>query len=180
MICNAEGPMCIAGVFGGKKSGVTSETKAIFLESAYFDPAWIRRTAQRFSLKTDASFRFERGTDPNMPPYALKRAALLLKAIAGGQVSSGIVDLYPQPVEDFKVRVKYRNIDRLIGKALDHARIHSILESLDIQIQEQDEEGFWAIGTPVSGRCAAGSRCYRGNFTNLWFWECRTFTGIGR
>jgi phenylalanyl-tRNA synthetase beta chain len=148
IICNAEEPMCIAGVFGGKKSGVSSETKAIFLESAYFDPAWIRRTAQRFSLKTDASFRFERGTDPNMPPYALKRAALLLKEIAGGQVSSGIVDLYPQPVEDFKVWVKYRNIDRLIGKVLDHSLILSTLESLDIHIQQQDEEGFWAQVPP--------------------------------
>jgi len=148
MICNAEAPMCIAGVFGGKKSGVTSETEAIFLESAYFDPAWIRRTAQRFSLKTDASFRFERGTDPNMPLYALKRAALLLKEIAGGQVSSDVVDLYPQPVEDFKVQVKYRNIDRLIGKELGQDLIKSILENLDIRVEEQSEVGFRAVVPP--------------------------------
>ncbi|MPR32788.1 phenylalanine--tRNA ligase subunit beta [Salmonirosea aquatica] len=148
MICNAEDPMCIAGVFGGKKSGVTVETKAIFLESAYFSPTWIRRTAQRFGLKTDASFRFERGTDPNMPLYALKRAALLLREIAGGRVSSEVIDLYPQPVEDFRVPVKYRNIDRLIGKVLDRSLIQSILESLDIRLETQDEVGFLAVVPP--------------------------------
>ncbi len=148
MICNAESPMCIAGVFGGKKSGVTSETKTIFLESAYFDPAWIRRTAQRFGLKTDASFRFERGTDPNMPLYALKRAALLLKEVAGGSVSSDIVDLYPHPVADFSVQVKYRNIDRLIGKVLDRELIKSILERLDIRIEDQSEVGFRVLVPP--------------------------------
>ena len=106
MICNADVPMCIAGVFGGIDSGVTKETTSIFLESAYFSPVWVRRTAQRFGLKTDSSFRFERGTDPNMPIYALKRAALLIQQVAGGMVSSEITDIYPSRIEDFKVRMR--------------------------------------------------------------------------
>lgn len=148
MICNANDPMCIAGVFGGKYSGVTATTTAIFLESAYFSPAWIRRTAQRFGLKTDASFRYERGTDPNMPLYALKRAAMLIKEVAGGSISSGITDLYPEPVSDFQVRVKYRNVNRLIGKTLDRALIRTILESLDIRLSDESEDGFVAIVPP--------------------------------
>ncbi len=148
MICNAEEPMCIAGVFGGTKSGVTFSTTAIFLESAYFSPDWIRRTAQRHGLKTDASFRYERGTDPNMPLFALKRAALLLKEIAGGVVSSDIVDLYPEPIADFVVPVKYRHITRLIGKELERSLIKSILEKLDIRVENESEEGFTAIVPP--------------------------------
>ena len=148
MICNAEEPMCIAGVFGGTKSGVTFATKAIFLESAYFSPDWIRRTAQRHGLKTDASFRYERGTDPNMPLFALKRAALLLHEIAGGEVSSDLTDLYPRPIADFVVPVKYRNINRLIGKELERSLITSILEKLDIRIEDASEEGFTAIVPP--------------------------------
>ncbi|GHB58712.1 phenylalanine--tRNA ligase subunit beta [Persicitalea jodogahamensis] len=148
MICNAEEPMCIAGVFGGTRSGVTFGTTAIFLESAYFSPDWIRRTAQRHSLKTDASFRYERGTDPNMPLFALKRAALLLKEIAGGVVSSDVVDLYPEPIADFVVAVKYSNINRLIGKELERSLIKSILEKLDIRIEGENEKGFRAIVPP--------------------------------
>ncbi len=148
MICNAETPMCIAGVFGGTQSGVTTETKAIFLESAYFAPAWIRRTAQHHSLKTDASFRYERGTDPNMPLFALKRAALLLAEIAGGEVSSEVIDLYPEPIPDFVVPVKYRNIDRLIGKKLERSLIKSILGKLDIQIRDESETDFVAVVPP--------------------------------
>lgn len=148
MICNAEQPMCIAGVFGGTKSGVTFDTNAIFLESAYFSPDWIRRTAQRHSLKTDASFRYERGTDPNMPLFALKRAALLLSEIAGGEVSSDVVDLYPEPIADFLVSVKYRNVNRLIGKELERSLIISILEKLDIRVEEKSDEGFTAVVSP--------------------------------
>ena len=148
MICNETEPMCIAGVFGGLTSGVTAETTSIFLESAYFSPAWVRRTAQRFSLKTDSSFRFERGTDPNMPLYALKRAALLVKEIAGGTISSDITDLYPNPVEDFEVQVKYRHIDRLLGKPLEKSLIKTILAGLDIKIQDEDENAFTAIVPP--------------------------------
>lgn len=141
-------PMCIAGVFGGLTSGVTETTTSIFLESAYFSPVWVRRTAQRFSLKTDSSFRFERGTDPNMPLFALKRAALLIKEIAGGSISSEVIDLYPEPVADFKVNIKYKNVDRLIGKSLGRDQIKSILESLDIRIADQTEAGFTAIVPP--------------------------------
>lgn len=148
MICNEAEPMCIAGVFGGLTSGVTAETTSIFLESAYFSPIWVRRTAQRFSLKTDSSFRFERGTDPNMPVYALKRAALLVKEIAGGSVSSDITDLYPNPVADFEVKVSYRHIDRLLGKSLEKSLIKTILNGLDIAITNEDENGFTAVVPP--------------------------------
>jgi phenylalanyl-tRNA synthetase beta chain len=153
MICNAgtngkpEG-MCIAGVFGGITSGVTNDTTSIFLESAYFSPAWVRRTAQRFSLKTDSSFRFERGTDPNMPLYALKRASLLIQEIAGGEISSEITDIYPAPVEDFQVQMSYAHIDRLLGKSLDKALIRNILTSLDIQIEGETAEAFIAKVPP--------------------------------
>lgn len=148
MICNAEGPMCIAGVFGGQQSGVSEATTKIFLESAYFSPASVRKTSQFHGLKTDASFRFERGTDPNMPPFALKRAALLIQEVAGGVISSDIVDIYPEPIPDLTVPVRYRNIDRLIGIRIDHTEIHRILESLDIRISEPSEEGFIALVPP--------------------------------
>lgn len=153
MICN-EGtngnpvPMCIAGVFGGLTSGVSNETTSIFLESAYFSPIWVRKTAQRFSLKTDSSFRFERGTDPNMPLYALKRAALLIQEIAGGTVSSQITDIYPEPIQDFRVPMRYRHIDRLIGKSLDKSLIKNILNSLDIAIENETDTSFTAIVPP--------------------------------
>jgi phenylalanyl-tRNA synthetase beta chain len=148
MICNDTEPMCIAGVFGGLTSGVTAETTSIFLESAYFSPIWVRRTAQRFALKTDSSFRFERGTDPNMPLYALKRAALLVKEIAGGVISSDIVDLYPNPVADYEVKVTYRHIDRLLGKSLEKSLIKTILKGLDIAVKNEDENGFIAVVPP--------------------------------
>jgi phenylalanyl-tRNA synthetase beta chain len=148
MICDAEKPMCIAGVFGGQYSGVSAQTTSIFLESAYFSPTSVRKTAQHHGLKTDASFRFERGTDPNIPVFALKRAALLIQEVAGGTVSSEITDLYPNPIEPFRVPVRYRNIDRLIGIAIDHAEIHRILAALDIQADEQNADGFVAIVPP--------------------------------
>lgn len=148
MICNAEGPMCIAGVFGGLDSCVSSETTSIFLESAYFSPAWVRKTSQRFGLKTDSSFRFERGTDPEMPLYALQRAALLILEIAGGKVSSEIIDIYPEKAEHFRINMSYRNIDRLIGKSLDKALIKTILTSLDIIVSEENEKGFLAVVPP--------------------------------
>ncbi|QHT69812.1 phenylalanine--tRNA ligase subunit beta [Rhodocytophaga rosea] len=145
MICNAEEGMCIAGVFGGITSGVTSETKAIFLESACFSPAYIRRTSQYHGLKTDASFRFERGTDPNNTVYALKRAALLIQEVAGGEITSDIVDIYPQPVGEREIPMLYKHIDRLIGKSIERPAIQTILANLDIQIQNEDETGFTAI-----------------------------------
>ncbi|GMQ26952.1 phenylalanine--tRNA ligase subunit beta [Algoriphagus sp. oki45] len=148
MICDADGGMCIAGIFGGKGSGVSDQTTAIFLESAYFSPDVIRKGSQYHGLKTDASFRFERGTDPNMPVYALKRAAALLQEIAGGKVASEIIDLYPNPVQDFEVEVAYARINRLIGKVIDPKEAKSILESLDIRVENETEEGFTAIVKP--------------------------------
>lgn len=148
MICNAEGGMCIAGVFGGIKSGVTASTTNIFLESAYFSPDYIRKTAQTHQLKTDASFRYERGTDPNITVYALKYAALLIQEIAGGKITSDILDIYPSAIEDFKVPVQYKNIDRLIGKVIGNTRINEILESLDITLTEMTADGFTAIVPP--------------------------------
>ncbi|GMQ29078.1 phenylalanine--tRNA ligase subunit beta [Algoriphagus confluentis] len=148
MICDADGGMCIAGIFGGKGSGVSDQTTTIFLESAYFSPDVIRKGSQYHGLKTDASFRFERGTDPNMPVYALKRAAALLQEIAGGKVASEIIDLYPNPVQDFEVEVAYARINRLIGKVIDPKEVKTILESLDIRVENETEEGFTSIVKP--------------------------------
>jgi phenylalanyl-tRNA synthetase beta chain len=142
MICNASEGMCIAGVFGGINSGITESTKNIFLESAYFSPEYIRRTSSNHQLKTDASFRFERGTDPNNTVYALKRAAVLIREIAGGEIASEIIDIYPSKIENRVFKVKYRNIDRLIGKKIDRERIHSILENLDISTVRRTEDEF--------------------------------------
>ena len=142
MIGNAEEPMSIAGVFGGIHSGIKASTNTIFIESAYFNPVSIRKTAKRHGLKTDASFRFERGTDPDMTVFALKRAVLLIQQVAGGDVSSEIVDLYPAPVAPFAFDVTYKNIDRLIGKAIPHAEIKGIIEALDIKVVNETEEGL--------------------------------------
>lgn len=142
MVCNEEAPMCIAGVFGGLDSGITENTQNIFLESACFDPVFVRKTARRHGLNTDASFRFERGTDPNIVIYALKRAALLVKEIAGGKITSDIIDIYPAPVKDFEVEVKYAHIDRLIGKAIGKENIKKILTALEIKIINESEEGL--------------------------------------
>jgi phenylalanyl-tRNA synthetase beta chain len=140
MICNAEEGMCIAGVFGGVHSGVTENTKDIFLESAYFNPVFIRKTSKRHGLQTDSSFRFERGADPNNTVYALKRAALLIKELAGGTLSSEISDVYKNPIKDFRIHSKYRHIDRLIGKKIEKETIHRILELLEIKITSRDDD----------------------------------------
>jgi len=142
MIGNAEAPMCIAGVFGGAESGVKSTTKNIFLESAYFNAVSVRKTSKRHGLKTDASFRFERGTDPDMTVFALKRAALLIKEVAGGSISSEISDHYPNPVAPFAIEVTYKNIHRLIGKEIPHGEIKGILTALDIAIVGETGEGL--------------------------------------
>lgn len=139
MICNAEEPMCIAGVFGGLKSGVTDETTDIFLESACFNPTWVRKTARRQGLNTDSSFRFERGVDPNDTLYALKRAALLVKELAGGEICGDIVDIYPSPVAPFPVTLTYEKIDTLIGKHIPADTVKSILRSLEIEIVAETE-----------------------------------------
>lgn len=140
MICNKNKGMCIAGVFGGIKSGVSANTKNIFIESAHFNPVYVRKTAKRHGLHTDASFRFERGSDPNITVYALKRAALLIKEIAGGEISSEIIDVYPKPVENYKVELTFRNLKRLIGKEIEKEKVKNILESLDIKIVNEDNE----------------------------------------
>ncbi len=142
MICNASEGMCIAGVFGGLESGVTQSTKDIFLESACFSPVHVRKTARRHVLNTDSSFRFERGTDPNITIYALKRAALLLKELAGGTVSSEIIDVYPSTVPDFEVELSFNNVERLIGKKIEAGKIKNILVSLDIKIIAENETGL--------------------------------------
>ena len=148
MICDSEKGMCIGGVFGGIDSGVKNSTKNIFLESACFDPVYIRKTARRHGLNTDASFRFERGTDPNGVIFALKRAALLIKEIAGGTISSEIIDIYPEPVEDFKVNISYANVTRLIGKDLGVEQIKNILTSLEIKIENETENGLSLLVPP--------------------------------
>lgn len=134
MICNMQEGMCIAGVFGGAKAGVTEETKNVFLESAYFDSVWIRKTAKRHGLSTDASFRYERGTDPNITIWALKRAAMLIKEIAGGEISSDIIDVYPHPIADYSVELDLINVNNLIGKEIPKDTIIKILEGLDILV----------------------------------------------
>lgn len=142
MICDNEKPMCIGGVFGGIYSGVTEETTSIFLESAYFNPVSIRKTAKRHGLNTDASFRFERGIDINLTEYALMRAAQLIKEIAGGEISSDIVDLYTNKKEDFQVFLTFDKINRLIGHEIPHDSIKSILASLEIKLNNVTESGL--------------------------------------
>ena len=142
MICDAEKPMCIAGVFGGEHSGVTEETTSIFLESAYFDPVNIRKTAKRHALNTDASFRFERGIDPNITEYALIRAVLLIQECAGGEVTSDVVDFYPKKIEDHQVVLNFDRAEKLIGEAIPKETIKSILSSLDIKINNITESGI--------------------------------------
>ena len=142
MICNEEEAMCIAGVFGGADSGVTEKTTAVFLESAYFDPRHVRKTSKRHVLQTDASFRFERGADPNITIYALKRAALLVKELAGGTISSEIKDVYPNPIEKWTINVSYTHVDRLIGNKIDRKIIKEIVQDLEMEILEETAEGL--------------------------------------
>ncbi|WP_108246202.1 phenylalanine--tRNA ligase subunit beta [Muricauda brasiliensis] len=142
MICDAGTPMCIAGVFGGLHSGVTEHTTSIFLESAYFDSVSIRKTAKRHGLNTDASFRFERGIDINLTKYALKRAALLIREIAGGYITSEIVDLFPKKPQDRQVFLTFNKIHSLIGQEIPQDTIKSILSSLEIRINNVTESGL--------------------------------------
>ncbi|MBO7225988.1 MAG: phenylalanine--tRNA ligase subunit beta [Bacteroidales bacterium] len=142
MICNEKEGMCIAGVFGGIKSGVTESTTNVFLESAYFNPVSVRKTSKLHGLKTDASFRYERGCDPNITIYALKRAAMLIKELAGGTISSEIIDVYPTPIEREKVDLNYQSMFDLIGKEIPVETIKSILGMLDITIESETAEGM--------------------------------------
>ena len=142
MICNAEKPMCIGGVFGGLDSGVTETTQNVFLESAYFNPVSIRKTARRHGLNTDASFRFERGCDPTNTIYVLKRCALLIQEVAGGTISSEIIDIYPQEVKPFEVEITLQKINSLIGKEIGKENIETILGALEMKIVNRTEEGY--------------------------------------
>ena len=142
MICNKEEAMCIAGVFGGLDSGSTETTKDVFLESAYFHPTWVRKTARRHALNTDASFRFERGIDPNATIYCLKLAALMVKELAGGTISSEIKDVCAAPAKDFRVELAYEKVNSLIGKVIPVDTIKSIVTSLEMKIVDETAEGL--------------------------------------
>ena len=141
MICDAEKPMCIAGVFGGLDSGVTESATSIFLESAYFNPTAVRKTARRHGLSTDASFRYERGLNPNGCIYPLKLAALMVKELAGGDICGDIVDIYPNPVEPAKVEFSYGTMNSLVGKDISRDTVDSILRSLEIGISDPTPDG---------------------------------------
>ncbi len=150
MICNGEEEgMCIGGVFGGVHSGVKETTTDIFLESAHFSPVWIRRTSMHHNLRTDAAKVFEKGSDPNIVIYALKRAALLMKELGGGQIASEIVDIYPEPVKPAEVRVKYRHIGRLIGIEIPRPELHAILDALEMKVLSDGEEAF-TVAVPTN------------------------------
>ena len=142
MICDEKGPLCIAGVFGGKKSGVSDTTTSIFLESAYFNPVSIRKSAKRHQLNTDASFRFERGIDPTITEYALKRAALLIQEVAGGEITSDLIDVYPKKIDDFSVFLNFTKAAKIIGEELSKDTIKKILVSLDIKVNSVSDAGL--------------------------------------
>ena len=142
IICDENGPLCIAGVFGGKESGVSEETTTIFLESAYFNPVSVRKTAKRHQLNTDASFRFERGIDPAITDYALKRAALLIQEVAGGEITSDLIDVYPKKIEDFSVFLNFNKVTKIIGQEIPKDSIKKILVSLDIKINSVTDSGL--------------------------------------
>ena len=142
MICDEKGPLCIAGVFGGKKSGVSETTTSIFLESAYFNPVSVRKSAKRHQLNTDASFRFERGIDPTITEYALKRAALLIQEVAGGEITSDVINVYPKKIEDFTVFLNFSKVAKIIGEVLPNDTIKKILVSLDIKVNSVSDAGL--------------------------------------
>ena len=148
MICNQTDGMCIAGVFGGLKSGVTETTTDIFLESAYFNPTWVRKCARRHGLNTDASFRFERGVDPNTTVYVLKRAAMLIKEHAGGEIVGDIIDIYPEKIEAYPVTLTYNRVNSLIGKEISEEIVKEILSSLEIEIVSE-ENGVLELKVPT-------------------------------
>lgn len=142
MICDAENPMCIAGVFGGLNSGVTEETTSVFIESACFHPTSVRKTARRHGLNTDASFRYERGVDPNGCIYAMKLAALLVKELAGGEIVGETIDIYPSPVNPYSVELSYTQVDSMLGQHIDHTVIDGILKSLEIEITAREGDNL--------------------------------------
>lgn len=140
MICNESEPMCIAGVFGGLESGISNNTTNVFIESAYFNPVYVRKTARTHDLHTEASFLYERGIDPNITIYALKRAALLIKEVAGGQISSDITDIYPNPIQHFDITLRYSQINRLIGESIPVDIVKKVVKGLEAEIVEETAE----------------------------------------
>lgn len=147
MICNAEAPMCLAGVFGGENSGVSDTTTSLFIESAYFNPVTVRKSAKRHGLSTDASFRYERGADPNIAMYALKRCATMICELAGAHVSSEVSDIYPNPITPFKVPINIKRVNTLIGNVISDYKIASILNGLEIKIISQNGDD-WELEVP--------------------------------
>lgn len=147
MICSAERPMCIAGVFGGLDSGVSETTTNVFIESAYFNPVWVRKTAKRFGLNTDSSFRFERGVDPNMQLYAVKRAALLMKELAGGEIAGEVIDICPEPAKDFVFDLSLKRVNQLIGKEIPEQTVRSIIAALEVKVVEE-HDGVLTVAVP--------------------------------
>lgn len=148
MICSASRPMCLAGVFGGLDSGVSDTTTRVFIESAYFNPIYVRRSAKRHGLSTDSSWRFERGADPEMLPYALKRCALLISELAGGKIVGEVVDIYPEPIKPFEVKIDLDRINKLIGKEIPDSIYDTILRSLEIEILTKNESQ-WTLSVPT-------------------------------
>ncbi len=148
MVCNSERPMAMAGVFGGLDSGVTTDTTSVFIESACFNPTRVRRTARRHTLSTDSSFRFERGVDPNLAPYALRVAALMIKQLAGGTIIGDTVDIYPTEIKPYPVTLSRTHMDKLVGKHIDDDTIETILHALEIQINDKTTEG-WQLAVPT-------------------------------
>lgn len=145
MVCNSEEPMCLGGIFGGKDSGITDTTKNVFIESAYFNPVVIRKAAKYHTLQTDASFRYERGADPNITVYALKRVAILIKEIAGGKISSQIFDVYPKTFEKARINLDFNYLDTLVGKKIERNKIKEILLALNIQVENFSDTSLTAI-----------------------------------
>jgi phenylalanyl-tRNA synthetase beta chain len=145
MICDEKGPLCIAGVFGGKKSGVSETTSSIFLESAYFNPVSVRKSAKRHQLNTDSSFRFERGIDPTITEYALKRAALLIQEVAGGEITSDVINIYQKKIEEYSVFLNFKNVARIIGQEIPKDTIKQILASLEIKINSVSDAGLGLV-----------------------------------
>lgn len=149
MVCNAKEAMCMAGIYGGQASGVSKETTSVFIESAYFNPVVIRKASKYHTLQTDASFRFERGCDPNITIYALKRAALLIQQVAGGQITSDILDVYPQEIKPNQIEVNFKSMFSLIGREIPIQTIREILSSLNIKIEKEDSEGM-VLSSPTN------------------------------
>ena len=168
MICNTREPMCIAGVFGGLDSGVTEQTTSVFLESAYFNPTSVRKTARRHGLNTDSSFRFERGVDPNNCRYVLHLAALMVKELAGGTVTGPETDLYPVKINPARVTLDFDYATRLVGKQIPSDIITSILRSLEMETVDIDDKQVTVDVPTYRVDVTRPLRRGRGHAPHLW------------